>query len=188
MNGRMKNLFSLNIFSSSTFVFLYLLFLDHKHFSLSIRIDNEDNIRKPANRIINISRGSCHGSGSSRSLDQLMLHILKNYSEARHEDKKDEKAFLSLNLEGQTRLERTRIRNKRGFESVSSEDVSNSVPILRLERSMSSRQQKLGPIFYQEPPSIYHFSNDTGRLGINMCFIYNTFTHFNFKYLNTKLA
>ena len=176
MYGRMKILFSLKIFSSSAFVFLYLLFLDHKHFSLSIRIDNEDNIRKPANKIINISRGSCHGSKTSRkSLDQLICHLLKNYSESRHEDKKDEIAFLGLNLEGQTRLERTRIRNKRGFESVSGEDGSKSR--LRLERSMSSRQQKLGPIFYQEPPSTYHFSNDTGRFGINLCYKCSSFKY-----------
>ena len=27
-----------------------------------------------------------------------------------------------------------------------------------------SRQQKLGPIFYQEPPPTFYFSNDTGKL------------------------
>ena len=67
-------------------------------------------------------------------------------------------------------------RAKRSIEDESSFiDDSRTSLNERMERSMSSRQQKLGPIFYQEPPSIYHFSNDTGRLGINMCFKYNTF-------------
>ena len=171
MQGRMKNLFLLKIFSSSTFVCLYFLFFDHKHFSLSIRIDHEDNIRKPANKIINISRRLSHGSNS---FDQLMLHILKNYSGSKREAENSTAASLSLNLDGQTRLERFKIRSKRGFHSLSSENGSN----FRLERSLS-RQQKLGPIFYQEPPSTYFFSNDTGKLYSNILNkFYTTFSIF----------
>ena len=160
MQGRMKNLFLLKIFSSSTFVCLYFLFFDHKHFSLSIRIDHEDNIRKPANKIINISRRFSHGSNS---LDQLMLHILRNYSGSKREAENSTTDSLRLNPDGQARLERFKIRSKRGFHSLPSENGSN----FRLERSLS-RQQKLGPIFYQEPPSTYFFSNDTGKLYCNI--------------------
>ena len=156
MEGRKKNLFLLRIFSSSTFVCLCFLFFDHNNFSLSIRIDHEDNIRKAANKIINISRRSFHGSNS---LHQLMLHILRNYNGTIQEDINSEKDLESVILEGQPSFEKTWIRNKRGFQSLPKEEVLNS----RLQRSPSSRQQKLGPIFYKEPPAIYYFSNDTGE-------------------------
>ena len=161
MQGRKKNLFLLRIFSSSTFVCLYFLFFDHNHFSLSLRIDHEDNIRKAANKIINISRKSYHGSNG---FDQLMFHILPNYSDVILEGKKDKKHFDILSLNGQTSLEGTSLRYKRGFHSLSNEDLSNP----RLQRSSSSRQQKLGPIFYKEPPTIYYFSNDTGMYRISI--------------------
>ena len=161
MQGRKKSLFLLRVFSSSTFVCLYFLFFDHNHFSLSLRIDHEDNIRKAANKIINISRKSYHGSNS---FDQLMFHILPNYSDVILEGRKDKRHFDTLSLNFQTSLERTSLRYKRDFHSLSNEDRSNP----RFPRSTSSRQQKLGPIFYKEPPTIYYFSNDTGMYRISI--------------------
>ena len=156
MDGRAKHSSLSKILSSSTFICLYFLFLGHKHFSLSIRIDNET--IRPANKIINISRNSCQGSPR-----QLILSVLTKAYEKQNDSKNSKNFPLSPNKE-QAHLQRSKSRTKRSIEDESKiiEDLGISMNG-RMERSMSSRQQKLGPIFYQEPPPTFYFSNDTGK-------------------------
>jgi hypothetical protein len=152
MDGRAKHSSLSKILSSSTFICLYFLFLGHKHFSLSIRIDNET--IRAANKIINISRNSCQGSPR-----QLILSVLTKAYEKQNENSK----HFPLNTnKGQEHFQHSKSRTKRSIEDESKiiEDSTKG----RMERSMSSRQQKLGPIFYQEPPPTFYFSNDTGKL------------------------
>ena len=156
MDGRAKYSSLSKILSLKTFICLYFLFLGHKHFSLSIRIDNET--IRPANKIINISRNSCHGSPRQ----QILSVLTKAYEKQNHGE--NSKHFTIITNKDQSHLQRSKSRTKRSIEDESNfiDDSKTSFNI-RKGRSMSSRQQKLGPIFYQEPPPTFYFSNDTGK-------------------------
>ena len=153
MDGRFKLSTASKLLSPSTFVCLYFLFFDHKHFSLSIRIGNET--IRPANKIINISY---QGSPT-----QLQLHMVKNQDEVESIWRHPKNASSHQNNEVEHVLNSTK-RNKRPLKNESKIDASASSMRSRMKRSALSRKQKLGPIFYREPPPTFYFSNDTGTL------------------------
>ena len=153
MDGRFKLSSASKLLSPSTFVCLYFLFFDHKHFSLSIRIGNET--IRPANKIINISY---QGSPT-----QLQLHMVKNQDEVESIWRHPKNASSHQNNEVEHVLNSTK-RNKRPLKNESKIDASASSMRSRMKRSALSRKQKLGPIFYREPPPTFYFSNDTGTL------------------------
>ena len=153
MDGRFKLSSASKLLSPSTFVCLYFLFFDHKHFSLSIRIGNET--IRPANKIINISY---QGSPT-----QLQLHMVKNQDEVESIWRHPKNASSHQNNEVEHVLNSTK-RNKRPLKNESKIDASASSMRSRMKRSALSRKQKLGPIFYREPPPTFYFSNDTGTI------------------------
>ena len=166
MDGRLKLSFSSKQFSLSTFVCFYFLLLGHNNFSLSIRIDNET--IRPANKIINISRDLCQVSSG-----RLLFTILQNPNERQKNCGPTTYVRSSSNKKHFLHFRKSKTRTKRTLKDKSNTDISTSLMSLRNERSMLSRQQKLGPIFYQEPPSTFYFSNDTGKF-FNTIFIQQT--------------
>ena len=136
------------IFSSSIFVCVYFLFLDHIYFSSSLRIGNETVIK-----ISNLSKSSWNEK------NQLI------HSNEKPNDGGNNLNYMSLSSTNEQRyLENSKKKKKRATQDENSNtDTPPSFVGSRMQRAILSRQQKLGPIFYQEPPTTFYFSNDTGN-------------------------
>ena len=145
------------IFSSSIFVCVYFLFLDHIYFSSSLRIGNET--IRPVIKISNISKSSWN-----ETPNQLTHSSFKSSNEKRN-DGGNNLNYMSLSSTNEQRyLENSKKKKKRATQDENSNtDTPPSFVGSRMQRAILSRQQKLGPIFYQEPPTTFYFSNDTGN-------------------------
>ena len=140
------------ILPSSFFVTAFLLFVYHNTISLCLRMSRET---KYVTRINNISKDDCHRTvfiPTTLSTDYNIQQLIdcQNY-------------LRFLKRTKQLNLKQPRQRTKRESKNIINNHEKTSVLGSSFPRVMLSRQQKMGPVFYHEPPSIFYFSNDTGN-------------------------
>ena len=140
------------ILPSRFFVTAFLLFVYHNTISLCLRMSRET---KYVTGINNISKDDCHRTVF------IPTTLSTDYHTQQLIDCQNNLRFLKRTK--QLNLKQPRQRTKRESNNIIKKHEKTSVLGSSFPRVMLSRQQKMGPVFYHEPPSIFYFSNDTGN-------------------------